>query len=496
MVVPYISGNTGVCSGTGTHACEESSLSSSIAKCVATLLNRCCQSALLSGTGAFGKNNNAFGSFIGAGAGNQIVGNGNANAIVGGQNNLVSTGGSFHMICNGGSSTTNDGNQITGGNSHFIGCGLSNRITASGTGCAILAGGAATQATNGNTISGTSNRSTIFAGQGNSIASFNDCAVGGAFASVAQISSSNPLLVIGNGSSGSLSNAFVVTADGVTHSSGEVPFTNNASSLGTSALRWSNVYSVGGNFTGDVAVSGTTSATKLSVTDNSSNSVLNADTSALLVSVGSAAAQTLFRVISSTGSTSFEVSPVKPGIFCGHNVEVLGNMFPGANATYDLGRASTLRAWNNIYVYTQNVLSDQRMKKDIVDETRGLDYLLGLRPVQYTMQNSGATQAGLVAQEVAAYQKSIGDKVQLVTGDPEDCLFLNYNGLFPIMVKAFQEMMANNASLQSTLATAFGAINTRLGALESMNTRLSAIEATPTVQVQLKLNRSPGGLKK
>ena len=29
-----------------------------------------------------------------------------------------------------------------------------------------------------------------------------------------------------------------------------------------------------------------------------------------------------------------------------------------------------------------------------------------------------------------------------------------------------------------------------------MNTRLSAIEATPTVQVQLKLNRSPGGLKK
>jgi Chaperone of endosialidase/Collagen triple helix repeat (20 copies) len=83
------------------------------------------------------------------------------------------------------------------------------------------------------------------------------------------------------------------------------------------------------------------------------------------------------------------------------------------------------------------VSSDGRLKNNIVDTELGLDFILKIRPVQYTMKQGNAkTDYGFIAQELKTV---LGDRnVNMLNKDGE-FYTVRYNDLLSPMVKAMQE---------------------------------------------------------
>jgi hypothetical protein len=87
-------------------------------------------------------------------------------------------------------------------------------------------------------------------------------------------------------------------------------------------------------------------------------------------------------------------------------------------------------------------LSDARAKTDIRDLDLGLDFVMALRPVSFTLrQGNGRTDMGFVAQDVEAL---LGDGFNVlgIGGDKDRTLSLRYTDLMAPMVKAIQEQQA------------------------------------------------------
>ena len=101
-------------------------------------------------------------------------------------------------------------------------------------------------------------------------------------------------------------------------------------------------------------------------------------------------------------------------------------------------------------------LSDQRDKTEIVDLPIGLDFINAVRPVQFKWATrdgnikDGRIDAGFIAQELQALQNSKSvDYLNLVQDDNPDKLEAAPNRLFPLMVKAIQELSAKVKELES-----------------------------------------------
>ncbi len=91
-------------------------------------------------------------------------------------------------------------------------------------------------------------------------------------------------------------------------------------------------------------------------------------------------------------------------------------------------------------------LSDARAKNDVRDLDLGLDFVMQLRPVSFTMkQGNGRTDMGFVAQDVEAL---VGDGYNVlgIGGDQDRTLSLRYTDLIAPMVKAIQEQQAQLAA--------------------------------------------------
>ncbi len=112
-------------------------------------------------------------------------------------------------------------------------------------------------------------------------------------------------------------------------------------------------------------------------------------------------------------------------------------------------------AWSN--------LSDARAKSDIRDLDLGLDFVLALRPVSFTMkQGNGRTDMGFLAQDVEAV---LGDGYSVlgIGGDKDRTLSLRYTDLIAPMVKAIQEQQRTIQGQQARADTQ----QTRLDAQQS-----------------------------
>lgn len=128
-----------------------------------------------------------------------------------------------------------------------------------------------------------------------------------------------------------------------------------------------------------------------------------------------------------TGATSAAVAnctAVGSDAYCDGNDQVrLGN----ASVTSIGGKV----AWST--------LSDARAKTDIRDIPFGLDFVLGLRPVQYKLKvGNGRTDMGFLAQDVEAL---LGERYNVVGvgGDSDRTRTLRYTDLIAPLVKAIQE---------------------------------------------------------
>lgn len=118
------------------------------------------------------------------------------------------------------------------------------------------------------------------------------------------------------------------------------------------------------------------------------------------------------------------------------------------------------------------VSSDGRLKDNIIDTELGLDFILRIRPVQYTMkQGNGKTDYGFIAQELKIV---LGDRnVNMLNKDGE-FYTVRYNDLLSPMVKAMQEQQAIIENLKSEVELLKAQHLSGVGRLEMENSLLKS----------------------
>jgi hypothetical protein len=101
-------------------------------------------------------------------------------------------------------------------------------------------------------------------------------------------------------------------------------------------------------------------------------------------------------------------------------------------------------------------LSDARDKKDITELRAGLDFVKGLRPVEFVWDDRdedgkhGVSDFGFIAQELKSAQEdaNLADVLKLVYESNPEKLEASYGKLVPILVKAVQELAAKVEQLE------------------------------------------------
>lgn len=143
----------------------------------------------------------------------------------------------------------------------------------------------------------------------------------------------------------------------------------------------------------------------------------------------------------------------------GNNNITIGNN--ASNSTITASDEITLGNSSNAVlrcaVTTITSLSDERDKKDIKDLPVGLDFLNGLRPVQFVWnerEKEGRKKIkdfGFIAQDLKKSQEDakMADVLKLVYEANPEKLEASYGKLIPILVKAVQELSAKVAALES-----------------------------------------------
>lgn len=87
-------------------------------------------------------------------------------------------------------------------------------------------------------------------------------------------------------------------------------------------------------------------------------------------------------------------------------------------------------AWSNA--------SDSRLKKDVKDSQRGLEFVNQLRPVDYDLKASNKPETGFIAQEVELADPSFPGVIK--PAHDQDYYSLTYTDFIPSLVKSIQEL--------------------------------------------------------
>ena len=119
-------------------------------------------------------------------------------------------------------------------------------------------------------------------------------------------------------------------------------------------------------------------------------------------------------------------------------------------ATYNNTTAAAANVQIDSNGYFARSTSSSKYKTDITNYTKGLNEVLGLRPVFYKGKTDGDTQfAGLIAEEV--HELGLTEFVQYTPDGSPDALA--YQNMVALLVKAIQELKAENDTLKSRIDT-------------------------------------------
>ena len=130
-----------------------------------------------------------------------------------------------------------------------------------------------------------------------------------------------------------------------------------------------------------------------------------------------------------------------------------GDIVPNSNGSYTLGNSS-LR-W--VYIYSNNALntSDRNEKNTIIESDLGLDFVNQLKPVSYKWnKDDGKTHYGLIAQDIEETVLTEGKEITdfgFIDKPKEGQMSLAYNELISPLIKAVQELSAENTTLKARL---------------------------------------------
>jgi hypothetical protein len=102
-------------------------------------------------------------------------------------------------------------------------------------------------------------------------------------------------------------------------------------------------------------------------------------------------------------------------------------------------------------------LSDARDKKDVKELSAGLEFLKGLKPVEFTWDERAeegkhdVKDFGFIAQDLKQSQEDAGlaDTLKLIYDENPEKLEASYGKLIPILVKAIQDLTAKVEALES-----------------------------------------------
>jgi hypothetical protein len=185
-----------------------------------------------------------------------------------------------------------------------------------------------------------------------------------------------------------------------------------------------------------------------SLTDGSANVLLGYNSGSALTTGGS-------NVFIGNFAASFNSGD----IFTGSNNIAIGNLSDPSSLTVDneitLGNSShtVIRA----AVTTITSLSDARDKKDVKELGAGLDFVKGLKPVEFVWDDrdeSGKHDVkdfGFIAQDLKKSQEDaeLAETLKLVYEENPEKLEASYGKLVPILVKAIQELTAKVEALEA-----------------------------------------------
>jgi hypothetical protein len=121
-------------------------------------------------------------------------------------------------------------------------------------------------------------------------------------------------------------------------------------------------------------------------------------------------------------------------------------------------------------------LSDARAKTDIRDLDLGLDFVMVLRPVAFSLKSgNGRTAMGFLAQDVEAL---LGDDYAVlgIGGDPDRMLSLRYTDLIAPLVKAVQEQQATIQHQRADLEDLHATIAQQKAEIETLKVQRAEIE--------------------
>lgn len=116
-----------------------------------------------------------------------------------------------------------------------------------------------------------------------------------------------------------------------------------------------------------------------------------------------------------------------------------------------IGNLSVTHAYCNVAF---QIGSDRRFKSNIQNSNLGLNFISKLRPVSYTrkIDEMQKTEYGFIAQEVEeALKESGAGNSGIITVSDEGNYAMRYNDLFSPIVKAIQELKAENEELKNQL---------------------------------------------
>jgi hypothetical protein len=136
---------------------------------------------------------------------------------------------------------------------------------------------------------------------------------------------------------------------------------------------------------------------------------------------------------------------------------------PQSDNAVDLGSSGV--RWDDIYATNPTINTSDRNEKNTIKETDlGLDFINKLKPVSYIWNNKTRTHYGLIAQDVedllSEINKDTKDFAGFIKADVSEekdnikhSYGLRYNEFISPMIKAIQELKADNDSLKARIKT-------------------------------------------
>jgi len=231
----------------------------------------------------------------------------------------------------------------------------------------------------------------------------------------------------------------------------------NTTGNGNSAFGYQSLYSTGNTGLGGFSNSAFGANSLFSNTTGSENSAFGANS---LFSNTTGLDNSAFGLASLSSNTTGGTNSAF-GLLAGSGITTgSNNIAIGYNAQVAVGTNShQIRIGNTaITLATTQIAwttsSDKRWKSDIVQSGLGLDFVSKLNPVSYTRKNDEKqrTEYGFIAQEIEEVLKEAKvENTGMLTIDDAGMYQLRYNDLLAPMVKAIQELKAENDDLRREL---------------------------------------------